>query len=393
MKRSISLQGALLLGATLAIAAADLARADTASGFSDRHDYRVVTVTEDLARPWSIAFLPGGDMLVTEKAGTLRVIRDGSLLEAPIAGVPEVHNVGQGGLLDVLVHPDYETNGWIYLSYAKPQRGDASTTAVLRGRLEAMRLVDQELIFEANSTGRGHYGSRLLIDPQGYLFITIGDRQASPRGALATHPAQDLSSHQGVIVRLHDDGRVPADNPFRNEPGALPEIWSYGHRNPQGMVLHPGTGELWITEHGPEGGDELNRVEGGSNYGWPVIGFGVNYGGAAIHERSRSREGMIDPVKVWVPSIGVSGLASYQGVAFPGWNGLFLAGGLSGNRLDLVEVDGDNVVYEDILLRGYGRIRDVRVGPDGYVYLALDRRADGPSIVRLEPVPRAPIQH
>ncbi len=359
-------------------------------GRSDRHDYRVVTVAEGLERPWSMAFLPSGDMLVTEKPGRLRLIQDGRLLDEPIAGVPEVFATGQGGLLDVVLHPDYANNGYVYLSLARSLDEEASTTAVVRGRLDGMTFTDQEEIFQAVSSGRGHYGSRLAFDNEGYLFITVGDRQAPPSGDLEAHPAQDLESHQGVVVRLNDDGSIPADNPFLETKDALPEIWTYGHRNPQGLVVDSETGQVWITEHGPEGGDELNLLESGQNYGWPVVGLGVQYGGEAIHARSTA-EGMVDPVKFWVPSTGVSGLAIYNGEAFPEWQGLFLAGGLSGTRLDVVGVEDGEVVFEDILLRGQGRVRDVRVGPDGFVYVAIDAREGTSPILRLEPVPRAPL--
>ena len=364
---------------------------DSDTQYSAYHDYRTVTVAEGLERPWSLAFLPNGDLLVTEKPGRLRIVRDGALLPDPVGGVPQVHNVGQGGLLDVVPHPDYANNGWLYLSYARPLDDDASTTAVTRARLDGITLVDQEDIFEAKSSGRGHYGSRLAFDATGYLFITIGDRQARPAGDLEAHPAQDLESHQGVVVRLHDDGRVPKDNPFVDTDGALPEIWTYGHRNPQGLIVHPDTDEVWITEHGPQGGDELNRLEAGQNYGWPVVGYGVNYrSGSAIHGATQ-QEGMANPVKVWVPSTGVSGLALYEGDAFPHWRGHLLAGGLSGQRIDLLELRDGEVVREEILLRDQGRVRDVRIGPDGLVYVAIDRRDGTSPILRLEPIPRAPI--
>lgn len=382
---------ALALGAALLTAPSAPQAADGETRYSAYHDYTVVTVAEGLERPWSLAFLPDGDLLVTEKAGRLRVVRDGVLLEDPVAGIPEVFAEGQGGLLDVVPHPDYADNGWIYLSYARPLEDGESTTAVVRGRLDGLRWVDQEDIFEARSSGRGHYGSRLAFDRGGYLFVTVGDRQAPPSGDLEAHPAQDLSRHQGVVLRLHDDGRVPEDNPFASDGDARPETWSFGHRNPQGLVVHPETDQVWITEHGPQGGDELNLIEPGRNYGWPVIGYGVNYrSGSAIHEGTR-RDGMVNPVKVWVPSTGVSGLALYEGEAFPHWEGHFLAGGLSGQRIDLLELREGVVVREEILLRGEGRVRDVRVGPDGFVYVAQDNR-DGPSsILRLEPVPRAPL--
>ena len=356
---------------------------------AEDHAFRVVTVAEGLENPWSMAFLPNGDMLVTERPGRVRIIRDGRLLPEPVAGVPEVFARGQGGLLDVVLHPDFATNRLVYLSYSKPLGGDESTTAVIRGRFENDRLTGVEEIFEAESRGRGHYGSRLAFDGDGYLYITVGDRQAPPRGDLASHPAQDLSNHHGVVVRLHDDGRVPTDNPFARRTDARPETWSYGHRNPQGLAIHPETGDLWLNEHGPQGGDELNLVLPGRNYGWPVIGYGVNYGsGSAIHESPR-REGMEQPVHYWVPSIATSGLLFYTGDAFPAWRGSAFVGGMAGEQLARLTLDGRRVTAEETLLEGLGRIRDVRQGPDGLIYLAIDDRRGGETpIVRLEPVRR-----
>jgi aldose sugar dehydrogenase len=374
----------LWLGAALALVAAPLGAQETHR--STEHDFRVVTVVEGFEVPWSMAFLPNGDMLVTERPGRLRIVRDGRLLPTPVQGVPAVHAQGQGGLLDVVLHPDFASNQLVYLSYSKPLT-DGSTTAIIRGRFENDRLVDVEEILEAQSSGAGHYGSRLAFDRDGYLFITVGDRQASPSGNLEAHPAQDLSNHHGVTIRLHDDGRVPADNPFVGRAGALPEIYSYGHRNAQGLAIHPVTGVPWLNEHGPQGGDEVNIVLPGANYGWPVVGYGVNYRtGSAIHEGTR-REGMEDPVHVWVPSIGVSGMTFYTGDRFPRWQGDLFSGGLSGNVVSRLEMDGDRVVREEILLPGIGRVRDVRQGPDGFLYVAVEAR-DGvlTPIVRLEPV-------
>lgn len=356
---------------------------------SVHHDYRVVTVAEGLVHPWSIAFLPGGDMLVTERPGRLRIVRNGRLLPDPVPGLPEVRTGGQGGLLSVLPHPDFERNRLLYISYSKPNAdGSEGTTAVVRGRFENDRLTAVEEVFEAQvwSEGRGHHGSRLAFDRDGYLFITLGDRQAPSRGDLEAHPAQDLSNHFGTVVRLHDDGRVPDDNPFVGRAGALPETWTYGHRNVQGLAIHPETGDIWITEHGPQGGDELNRLEPGKNYGWPVIGYGVNYrSGSAIHEGTH-REGMEQPVHFWVPSIGTSGLMIYTGDGFPRWRGDILAGGLSGERLERLTLEGQRVAGQETLVRGIGRIRDVQQGPDGYIYLAIDDRGGDPTrIVRLEP--------
>jgi len=359
---------------------------------SEAHNFRVVTVAEGLDGPWSIAFLPGGDLLVTERSGALRIVRNGTLVPQPVEGVPEVRFGGQGGLLDVVLHPEFESNRLVYLTYSKPSAdGSEGTTAIVRGRLENDRLNGVEEIFEASawSPGQGHYGSRLAFDHDGYLFVSIGDRQAPARDDLFAHPAQDVSNHIGTILRLHDDGTVPADNPFVGRPDAMPEIWSYGHRSPQGLAVHPVTGALWESEHGPQGGDELNLIEPALNYGWPVIGFGVNYGsGAPIHESSE-HEDMEQPIHHWTPSIATSGLMIYAGDSFPSWQGDFFIGGLAGRQLVRVTLDGTEFVSEETLLAGYGRIRDVRQGPDGFIYLAIDPArgaAAGPTpIVRLEP--------
>ena len=350
------------------------------------HDYRVVTVAEGLVNPWSIAVLPDGDILISERPGRLRIVRHGQLLADPVAGVPEVFAQGQGGLLDVVLHPDFASNQMLYLSFSKPLPGGESTTAVVRGHLEDDRLTNVEEIFEAETRGRGHYGSRLAFDRDGYLFITVGERQAPATGDLQAHPAQDLSNHHGVVVRLHDDGRVPSDNPFVDTEGARPEIWSYGHRNPQGLVVHPETGDVWITEHGPQGGDELNLVRRGLNYGWPVVGYGVNYRtGLAIHEGTH-REGMESPLHFWVPSIATSGLMVYTGDRFPEWKGNLFAGGMAGEQVARLVTDGTRVVHEETLLHGNGRVRDLHQGPDGYIYVAIDDRDGAPtSVVRLEP--------
>lgn len=354
------------------------------------HDYRVVTVVDSLINPWSIAFLPGGDMLVTERPGRLRVVRNGKLLPAPVAGVPAVFAQGQGGLLDVVPHPAFATNRLIYISFSKPNaEGGGATTAVVRGRFENDQLTNVQEIFVAQSRGNGHYGSRLAFDRSGFLFITVGDRQAPPSGNLEAHPAQDFSNHHGTINRLHDDGRVPADNPFVNRAGARPEIWSKGHRNPQGLLVHPETGDIWATEHGPQGGDELNLIQPGKNYGWPVTGYGVNYGsGAVIHIGTR-KDGMESPVHFWVPSIATAGIMVYTGDKFPDWKGNVFVGGMVGEQLARLTMDGKRVKSEETLLQGMGRIRDVRQGPDGFIYLAIDSRTSGPTpVVRLEPVPR-----
>ena len=260
---------------------------------SESGPYRVVTVVDGLQDPWSIAFLPGGEMLVTEQPGRLRIVRNGVLQPEPIAGTPEVRYLGQGGLLDVVLHPDYESNRLIYLSFSKPNEdGSQGTTAVVRGRLEGNRLEDVEEIFEAKAwsiTG-SHYGSRLAFDAQGYLFITVGDRGASPaRETAYLHPAQDLTNHQGTVIRLHDDGGVPADNPFVGRADALPEIWSYGHRSPQGLAIHPETGDIFQSEHGPQGGDELNLILPGGTMAGPSSATARTMGGPASSRRGRSK--------------------------------------------------------------------------------------------------------
>jgi glucose/arabinose dehydrogenase len=332
---------------------------------------------------------------VTERVGTLRIIRDGKLLPEPVAGVPAVRAQGQGGMQEVAVHPNFAQNGFIYLSYAKPRNNNMEgTTALTRAKLENGRLVDAREIFEAKAWNDrpGHFGARIAFDREGFLFMSVGDRMAGfgPNGFDPNnHPAQDLMSHQGKILRLRDDGTVPQDNPFVGRSNALPEIWSWGHRNPQGLAVHPETNQLWATEHGPQGGDELNLIRKGANYGWPIIGYGVNYTtGTEIHQ-SRTREGMEQPKAYWVPSIGISALMFYTGEAFPNWKGNAFLGGMAGNYRQLVRVtiNGETVANREPLLVGQYRARDVRPGPDGFVYIAVDNQFPGqPSnIVRLEP--------
>lgn len=370
---------------------------------SIHHDFRIVTVVDGLQHPWAIAFLPGGDLLVTERYGTgsrdgiggLRIVRDGELLPDPVAGLPEVRTGGQGGLLDLILHPDFERNRMVYISYSKSNADDSEgTTVVIRARFENDALHDVEEIFEARawSAGRGHHGSRMAFDEAGYLYITVGDRQANPRGgteAQRNHPSQDLMLHHGKVIRLHEDGSIPSDNPFVGRDDALPEIWSYGHRNQQGLIVDPETQEIWAVEHGPQGGDELNHIRPGVNYGWPVIGYGVNYGpGEPLHELVH-HTGMELPVHQWTPSIAPGGMAIYTGDAFPDWRGNLFVGGLSDTYrvLSRLVVDGPRLVSEELLLPGDYRIRDVRMGPDGYIYLATDHRAgELTPIVRLEPV-------
>jgi len=354
------------------------------------HDYRVVTFVDGLVQPWSMAFLPGGDTLITERPGRLRIVRDGKLLPNAVEGVPPVLYQGQGGLLEVAPHPDFASNRLLYISYSKPLDDKQGTTALIRGRFENDRLTNVQQIFESVSRGRGHYGGKIAFDRNGFLFLSLGDRQVPSEGDLEKHPAQDNSNHHGTVVRIHDDGRVPADNPFVKTPGARPEIWSYGHRNVQGLVIHPDTNEVWTNEHGPQGGDELNLTQAGKNYGWPVVGFGVNYRtGSAIHAGTH-REGMEQPRHIWVPSIGISGMFIYTGDRFPQWKGNFFVGGMAGEQVVRLTYDAKRgFTNTELLAQGMGRVRDLRQGLDGLIYLAIEDRDGKPtSILRLEPVER-----
>lgn len=377
----------LLFGASIAQAQAN---STTAVQQSSAHDYRIVQVVDGLSNPWSMAFLPNGDMLVTERAGRLRIVRKGALLPTPVTGVPAVVARGQGGLLDVVLHPDFARNRYIYLSFSKPV-DNAATTAVVRAKFENDALTDVKEIFVADTKGApGHFGSRMAFDKAGFLYVTVGDRQAPPSGDLTAHPAQNFSNHHGTINRLHDDGRVPADNPFVDKADHKPEIWSKGHRNPQGLAIHPVTGDVWATEHGPQGGDELNLIKKGLNYGWPVIGYGVNYGaGNTIHASTR-KAGLEQPTFFWVPSIAVSSLMFYTGDKFPNWKGSAFVGGMAGEQLARLTIDATNKVdLADVLVKKRGRIRDVRQGPDGFIYLAIEKQDGSASpILRLEPVAR-----
>jgi glucose/arabinose dehydrogenase len=344
------------------------------------HRFRTVTVAEGLEHPWGLAFLPDGDLLVTERPGRLRLIRQGRLDPEPVQGLPAIVDKGQGGLLDVALHPDFAKNKTIYFSYVAAGEGGIGTE-VARGRLNGQRLEGVETIFRQQpKSGKGiHFGSRLVFDRASYLYITLGDRGEMAR-------AQRGDDHAGSVIRLHDDGRVPADNPFAGRSGWKPEIYSIGHRNIQGAALHPQTGELWTHEHGPQGGDEINIVRAGNNYGWPVITYGVNYGlGTRIGEGTH-RPGMVQPLHTWLPtSIAPSGLAFYDGERFPRWRGDLFVGALREQMLVRLRFDGTRLVEEEHLLKEeLGRIRDVRSGPDGYLYLLTDQRRG--KLVRLEPL-------
>ena len=396
----------LILWTALVLAACSSIENDSATIIRTAfHDFSVDTVTGGLVHPFSMVFTPEGDLLVTERPGRLRIIRDDVLIDDPVEGLPEILAIGQGampqdgreqaGMRDLVLHPDFAENRLLYLSYTKPGPDSLGNITVVRGHFENDRLSDVEELFHADAFGNGsnrssQWGGRLALDGKGYLFITIGDRQWPSEGDLSEHPSQSLSSHNGTTIRLHEDGRVPEDNPFVGQDGVHPEIWTYGHRNAQGLAIHPETGDVWLNEHGPQGGDELNLVRPGLNYGWPVVGFGVNYRtGIAIHSATH-QDGMEPPVHIWVPSIGVTGMLFYTGAAFPDWRGDMIVASLGGEQLVRLTLDGQQVAREETLISGMGRIRDVRQGPEGIIYLAMDGDARGfdgdpTPIVRLIP--------
>jgi aldose sugar dehydrogenase len=345
---------------------------------SDEHSFRVVRIAQGLEQPWSLAFLPDGRMLVTEKAGRLRVVSQGKLEPQPIAGLPQVTVHGQGGLHDVVLHPNFQGNRLVYLAYAA--RGeDGVGTELARGRLEGNRLEDVQVLFRQSPKGRAglHFGGRIVFDRAGYVYLTLGDRGERER-------AQKPDDHAGSVIRLHDDGRVPKDNPFVGKAGWKPEKFTLGNRNMQGAALHPQSGVLWVHEHGPQGGDEVNIIRAGANYGWPVITYGVNYGSGTKIGEGSAKSGMEQPIHYWVPSIAPSGMAFYAAERFPRWKGSLFVGALRDQMLVRLELDGAKVVKEERLLKNVlGRIRDVRVGPDGLIYLLTDD-SDG-VLARLEP--------
>jgi aldose sugar dehydrogenase len=344
--------------------------------------FTVRVLVDGLRHPWGMAWLPSGELLITERDGFLRrVSKDFSRVSAPIGDLPEVSQGGQAGLFDVAVHPGYAQNGWIYLSLAESQTQGSSLvgTALIRARLQGDRLVDVERLFSMRPKSRGgrHFGGRIVFDRKGFVYLTLGDRGDEER-------AQAPNDHAGAVIRLHDDGRVPHDNPFVGRPQQLPEVFSRGNRNIQGAALHPQTGEIWTHEHGPQGGDEINIIRAGRNYGWPTITYGVNYvTGTKIGEGTQ-KSGLEQPIYIWVPSIAPSGMAFYSGRAFPQWQGSLFVGALRSQTLVRLTLNGERVVSEERLLAGeVGRIRDVRVGPDGFIYLLTDA-SDG-QLLRLEP--------
>ncbi|MFD3001784.1 PQQ-dependent sugar dehydrogenase [Pontibacter toksunensis] len=347
---------------------------------SEEVSFRLDTIVTGIEVPWGMAFLPNGDMLVTERSGTLyRLTNDRQLQK--IEGAPEVLAEGQGGLLDVELHPDFRNNNVIFLSYSAVKRegGETlSTTAIMRAQLDGNALKNKKVIFEGQpwTKTRHHYGSRIEFGPDGNLYFTMGDR-----GGTFENP-QDLSRHAGKTHRIKEDGSIPQDNPFVNKQGALPSIYTYGNRNPQGLALNTSTKEMWAHEHGPKGGDEVNILEKGANYGWPVVTYGIDYNGSIISNEQR-KEGIKDPIHYWVPSIAPSGMAFVTGNRYKGWEGDLLSGSMSFKFLSRAKVEGNQIVGEERLLKDIGRVRDVKMSPDGYVYIAVERPG---AIFRLVPV-------
>jgi aldose sugar dehydrogenase len=337
---------------------------------------RTVALARGLAHPWGLVFLPDGRMLVSEREGRLRIINQDGAVSAPLSGVPRVFARGQGGLLDVALSPSFASDRLVYLSFAEPGEGGAGT-AVARGRLAETGLENTQVIWRQvpKTSGPNHWGSRLVFARDGTLYVTTGDRYSE------RDSAQDLSTTLGKVVRINADGTIPADNPFVQRRGALPEIWSYGHRNVQGAALHPQTGQLWTVEHGARGGDELNRPQAGKNYGWPVITYGVDYSGLKIGEGT-AKAGMEQPLYYWDPVIAPSGATFYTGDRYPGWRGSLFIGSLRPGALVRLTLDGDRVAGEARYLRDVGRVRDVVQGPDGLLYILTDE-ADG-KVLRVE---------
>jgi glucose/arabinose dehydrogenase len=337
--------------------------------------YRIDTVVRGITIPYGMAFLPDGRLLVTDRSdGKIYLVNKG--VKQALKNVPAVHGKDQAGMMDIVLHPAYASNGWIYYAYSATRGGD-NGTVVERAKLQGDALGDRQTLFTTfpfYSNG-AHYGCRLALK-DGYLFLTIGERYS------LRDSAQSLGNHLGKVIRIRDDGSIPPDNPFAGRAGAKPEIWSYGHRNPQGLAFHPQTGELWEGEHGPKGGDEVNLVAPGKNYGWPVITYGVEYSGATIGDGITRKEGMEQPIHYYKPSIGPSGMEFYTGDAFPQWKGSLFMGALALTHLNRLEIENNKVVSEERLLEEQKwRVRSVKQGPDGYLYLGVD----GGMVVRLRP--------
>jgi len=343
--------------------------------FPKETSFLIDTLASGLSNPWGMAFLPDGRILITERRGTIRIWDQGKLSE-PVAGVPEVAEIGQGGLLDIALHPNFEQNSYVYFTFSAPSGRNAST-ALARGVWKNNALQQTEVLFKANPAGdrRHHFGSRIVFDDNGHVFFTIGDRGVK-------EDAQDLSKHSGSVIRLKDDGSIPADNPFVGQEGKRPEIWSYGHRNPQGMIITP-EGLIMVHEHGPKGGDEVNIIRKGLNFGWPLATFGIDYDGSII-SRDTVLPGIESPIHYWTPSIAPCGMAYvHDNPLFPNWNNNLLVGALAGQHICRVILEGEQVLRTEKLLENYARFRDVRQGPGGYIYALTESPG---LLIRLSPL-------
>ncbi|WP_109677946.1 PQQ-dependent sugar dehydrogenase [Dyadobacter jejuensis] len=373
-----------LAAITVSLGLASFQNIDTAAASekSIEERYQVDTVATGLTMPWASALLPNGDLLVTERVGKLRLVKNGVLDPQEITGLPEILYKGQGGLLDINLHPDYAKNGWIYLSYSSPKKagepGDdaGANTALLRAKLKGHALVEVQHLFKAlpNVKSNPHYGGRIVFDGKGYVFLSLGERGQKEK-------AQDLSKDQGKIVRLHDNGKIPTDNPFVKTKNADPAIWTYGHRNPQGLIYNKKTGVLWEHEHGPQGGDELNIIEKGNNYGWPVITYGIDYDNSIISEDT-VKAGMEQPITFWRPSIAPCGMTLVDNSKFEDWNGDLLVGSLKFWYLQHLTLEGNKVTKREVIFEKLGRVRDVRQGHDGNIYVVLENSG---KVVRISP--------
>ncbi|HEY0900206.1 MAG TPA: PQQ-dependent sugar dehydrogenase [Sphingobacteriaceae bacterium] len=327
--------------------------------------FTVDTLYTKLRSPWGMTWLPDGRALVTERSGEILVFRDDKFTGQKLEGVPPVYQKGQGGMMDIQLHPRYKENGWIYIAYAKPGTGGGST-AIIRAKLNGNKLQDIQEIYVTQplSTSGAHFGCRIIFDKEGYLYFSIGERGNKPN-------SQNLSNDMGKIHRLHDDGRIPKDNPFVGQAGAKGSIWSYGHRNPQGLVYDSENNRIWAHEHGPKGGDELNLIGKGKNYGWPVVTYGVDYSGEII-SKIQEKEGIQKPVHYWVPSIGPCGMILVTGDRYPGWKGTLLIGALALTHVSHVKLNGTEFAGEEKLLKNIGRVRNVAQSPDGYIYVLTE---------------------
>jgi len=332
-------------------------------------------VVDQLSIPWGFTFLPDKSILITEKRGELIHYKNGS--KTTIQGLPEITVLGQGGLMDIELHPNYESNGWIYISYVSSEgEGRGGNTSLMRFKIKDDKAIEQDILYKANPNSRRgqHFGSRIAFDKEGYLYFSIGDR-----GNRDVNP-QNIEKDCGKIYRLHDDGRIPKDNPFVSKRHAKKAIYSFGHRNPQGMVLNPRTNEIWTHEHGPKGGDEINIIKAGENYGWPIVSYGVNYSGTKFTELTQ-KEGMTQPIHHWTPSIAPSGMSFLNSNVYPNWKGNLFVGSLKFQYLNRIELNGNKVVKEEKLLKGLGRVRSIEEGPDGYLYIGIENLG----IVKLYP--------